>query len=104
MNISDSHKVQREVLRLRLQVQREQLALKFKPGATRAGSQPRSLTMRLLTRQPGIGIWVLAEFLPVLLRHFFGGRNRDTAFDDEEIAEDEEIFFPRKRNTKRSLR
>jgi len=103
MNTTDSHKVQREVLRLRLQVQREQLSRKFKPRPAGSGS-PRSLTMRLLTRQPSLGLWVLAEFLPVLLRHFFGGYNRDTTFSDIEDDQDEEVFLPRQRHTKRTNR
>lgn len=102
MSTAASHKVQREVLRLRLQVHREQMALKFKPRSAGNG-KPRSLTMRLLTRQPSLGLWVLAEFLPVLLRHYFSARNRDDSVDVED-DEEELDFLPRTRNTKRSTR
>lgn len=67
--------LQRQALCLRLQAQRRalQLQLQVQAAAPMADDDyPRSLTMRLLTRQPSLAVLVATEILPLLLNRFLG--------------------------------
>ena len=58
---------QRAALRLELQAQRERIAQQLGPAAGTHGGFPRSMTMRLLGRQPGM-LFSVAAGLASMLR------------------------------------
>lgn len=66
----------RQVLRLRMQAQRELIARRLSPLPARSEGGPRSMTMRFLTRRPGLVARLLAGLatLVVGLRYFKSAR------------------------------
>ena len=58
---------QRAALRLKLQAQRERIAQQLDPQASTRSAYPRSMTMRLLGRQPGL-LFSLATGLAAMFR------------------------------------
>ncbi|MBX3703033.1 MAG: hypothetical protein KF822_04610 [Steroidobacteraceae bacterium] len=63
---------QRLVLRLRMRAQRELIARRLGPPPVRTDGGPRSMTMRFLTRRPGLMAGLLAGLatLVVGLRYY----------------------------------
>jgi len=63
---------QRQALRLRMQAQRELIALRLGPAPVRGEGGPRSMTMRFLARRPGLAARLLAGLatLVVGLRYY----------------------------------
>lgn len=63
---------QRQALRLRMQAQRELIALRLGPPPVRSEGGPRSMTMRFLARRPGLAARLLAGLatLVVGLRYY----------------------------------
>lgn len=68
-NDSESNSLiqQREMLRQRLQAQREQLAEQLQPSKEIADSYPRSMTMRFLTQQPELATRLLTGLATLFL-------------------------------------
>ncbi len=58
---------QRQLLRQRLRAQRQLIAHQLGPGPMEHGSYPRSMTMRFLSRRPGMATRVLTELAIVLV-------------------------------------
>lgn len=77
MKATVPYEIQRQSLRLRLQANRLLLA-RSDPDAEVANdaAYPRSLTMRLLTRTPGIATFILAELAPFLLGRYLAGSKK----------------------------
>lgn len=67
---------QRRALRLRMQAQRELIARRLGPPPARREGGPRSMTMRFLTRRPGLVARLLAGLatLAVGLRFYKAAR------------------------------
>ena len=67
---------QRRALRLRMQAQRELIARRLGPPPARSEGGPRSMTMRFLTRRPGLVAKLLAGLatLVVGLRYYRSAR------------------------------
>ncbi|HXV39722.1 MAG TPA: hypothetical protein VD701_02010 [Steroidobacteraceae bacterium] len=63
---------QRQAVRLRMQAQRELIADRLGPAPVRSEGGPRSMTMRFLTRRPGLLARLLAGLatLVVGLRYY----------------------------------
>lgn len=74
MNPALPYLLQRQALRMRLQAQRLIIAqeLSMPPLAGHDEEFPRSLTMRLLTRMPGVTSFLLTDVAPLLVSRFFG--------------------------------
>lgn len=58
---------QREALREKMRAQRQLIADQLGPAPKANGSYPRSRTMRLLTRRPGMAVAMLAELVALLV-------------------------------------
>jgi hypothetical protein len=63
---------QRLELRRRLQQQRAAYSQQFSAAVYAGSLQPRSLTMSLLRRHSTLKVWILREFLPLVVLHFLG--------------------------------
>lgn len=75
MNPAIPYILQRQALRMRLQAQRLLIAQELSTN-TLIGQDdefPRSLTMRLLTRMPGVASFLLTDLAPLLVSRFLGG-------------------------------
>ena len=75
MNPAIPYILQRQALRMRLQAQRLLIAQELSMD-TLVGNDdefPRSLTMRLLTRMPGVTAFLLTDVAPLLVSRFLGG-------------------------------
>jgi hypothetical protein len=69
--MKNSFDTQREVLRLRLQVQRQLLGSQGL-AAPNDNDYPRSVTMSLLSGRSSVTTWAVMELLPLLVMHFVG--------------------------------
>ncbi len=69
--MTNSFDVQREVLRLRLQTQRQLLGNQVST-AVYDDNYPRSVTMSLLSGRSSVTSWAITELLPLLVLHFVG--------------------------------
>lgn len=64
---------QRELLRLRLQAQRQLFGRQFTTAVYDDNQKyPRSMAMSLLSRRSTVAVWAATELLPVLVLHFLG--------------------------------
>jgi hypothetical protein len=64
---------QREILRLRLQAQRQLFGRQFASAVYDDNQKyPRSMAMSLLSRRSTVAVWAATELLPVLVIHFLG--------------------------------
>lgn len=79
MKATVPYEIQRQTLRLRLQANRLQLTrIDSGAGLANADAYPRSLTMRLLTRTPGIATFILAELAPFLLGRYLASARKQS--------------------------
>lgn len=75
MNLSASHELQRQSLRLRLEANRLRLAQSTSGQSPIDDDEfPRSHTMRFLSSTPGIVTFLIAEVAPFLLARYLAKR------------------------------